>query len=309
MLPEMLRLERTLQATFDHAIYESPPVYVLRFQAAKEIHQQTRPKKTNFLQHFRHNFPTVNFAHQSMDTASAPADSGEEWVFREVTTAGKRLFWTLNGALEDAIQVAPSEYYDPGVFDSMEPYFDPDGSPHAVSQASLMEPPVSSLTVRIQCIDEWERAWDDQHWRCGDLEANAPDRNPGRLGPCPGDETLDPNLYVLECCGQKRPWSHDTQLQVAAQGEFLTVHEYVSAVHPWLMAMRDTLLDVLGKMDFGPNPKWLSETKLAVLYLGPGPLCIGHEDRWARWHRRPTVARPPIEQLSAEEHDRRILRR
>ena len=112
---------------------------------------------------------------------------------------------------------------------------------------------------------------------------------------------------MLECCGQKRPWSHNTQLQVAAQGEFLTVHEYVSAVHPWLMAMRDTLLDVLGKMDFGPNPKWLSETKLAVLYLGPGPLCIGHEDRWARWHRRPTVARPPIEQLSAVEHDRRIL--
>jgi hypothetical protein len=75
-----------------------------------------------------------------MDTASAPANSGEEWILRAITTADKRLFWTLNGALEGAIQVAPSEYYEPGVFASMEPYFGPDGSPHAVSQASLMEP-------------------------------------------------------------------------------------------------------------------------------------------------------------------------
>jgi hypothetical protein len=242
-----------------------------------------------------------------MDKASARADSGEEWVFREVTTAGKRLFWTLNGALEDAIQVAPSEYYDPGVFDSMEPYFGPDGSPHAVSQASLMEPPVSSLTVRIQCIDEWERAWFQLHWLCHD--ADYPDPNLGRFGPCPSDETLDPPVYLSECCGQKRPWSHDTQLQVAAQGEFLTVYEFVSAVHPWLMAMRDTLLDVLGKMDSAP--KWPPETKLAVLNIGPGPLRIGHEDRWAWWHKRPVlpVVHPSIAYLSAEERNQRTVER
>lgn len=55
-----------------------------------------------------------------MDTARAPADSGEE-ILRDVTMAGKRLFWTLNGALEGAIQVTPSEYYKPGAF--IEPYF------------------------------------------------------------------------------------------------------------------------------------------------------------------------------------------
>ncbi|KAK4155422.1 hypothetical protein C8A00DRAFT_41972 [Chaetomidium leptoderma] len=204
-----------------------------------------------------------------MDTASAPADSGEE-ILRAVTTAGKRLFWTLNGALEGAIQVAPSEYYEPGAF--MEPYFGPDGSPHA-----------------------------------GCHDADAADLYPGRIGPRPGDETLDPPIYLLECCGQKRPWARDTHLQVAAQGEFLTVHEYVSAVHPWLMAMRDTLLDVLGKMD--GTPKWPPETKLAVLYLGPGPLRIGHEDKWATWHKRPPVVRPAIDQPSAEERQRRAIER
>ncbi|KAK3906022.1 hypothetical protein C8A05DRAFT_30092 [Staphylotrichum tortipilum] len=221
-----------------------------------------------------------------MDTASAPANSDGGWVFRALTTASKRLFWTLNGPLEDAIRVAPSEYYDPGVLDSMEPYFGPDGSPHAVSQASLLEPLVSSVTVRVQCIDDWDQRWAAEHWRCGELERNAPDRNPGRLGPRPDDETRDPVLLV-----------------------FLTVHEYVSAVHPWLMAMRDTLLDVLGKLD--GNPKWPPETKLAVLYLGPGPLQIGHEDGWAWWHRRPRpfVVHPSIAHLSEEERTQRTMER
>ncbi|EAQ92533.1 hypothetical protein CHGG_00768 [Chaetomium globosum CBS 148.51] len=240
----------------------------------------------------------------SMTTASAPADNGE-WVFRQLSTAGKRLFWRLNGPLEGAIEVSPSEYYEPGAV--MEPYFGPDGSLHPVSQASLMEPPLSSHTVRIQRIDEWERSWDEQHSRCHDRPVH--ELYPRRLGPRPDDETFDPSIFVLECCGQKRPWSYDTYLQVAAQGEFLTVHEYVSAVHPWLMAMRDTLLDALGKMN--GQPKWPPETKLGVVYLGPGPLTIDHEDKWASRHMKPPVPRPASDQPrpSEEELDRRAMAR
>ncbi|KAK4149619.1 hypothetical protein C8A00DRAFT_46791 [Chaetomidium leptoderma] len=217
-----------------------------------------------------------------MDTASAPADSGEH----------------------GAIQVAPSEYYEPGAV--MEPYFGPDGSPHAVSQASLMEPPVSSQTVRVRCIDSWEELWADQHWGC-DADPSPLYPNWRRRGPRPDDETFEPTIYLLECCGQKRPWAYDTYLQVAAQVEFLTVHEFVSAVHPWLMAMRDTLLDVLGKLN--GHPPWPPETKLAVLDLWPGSLRIDHEDKWARCHRRPPVPRPATEQLSAEERSRKAMER
>jgi hypothetical protein len=237
-----------------------------------------------------------------MDTASASAD-GDEWVFRQISTAGKRLFWRLNGPLETAIHVAPSEYSEPS--DVMEPYFGPDGSLHPVSQASLMEPPVSSMTVRIQCIDELEYNWTSKHWLCGEGPVN--DVYPRRLGPRPDDKSPNPHLYVVECCGQKRPWSYDTYLQVDAKGEFLTVHEYVSAVHPWLMAMRDTLLDVLGKLD--GHPKWPPETKLAVLYLGPGPLRVGHEDRWAWWHQKPPVRGPEVDQATAEERARKAIER
>ena len=58
------------------------------------------------------------------------------------------------------------------------------------------------------------------------------------------------------------------------------------------MAMRDTLLDVLGNMHF--TPKWPPEAKLAVLDLG-SRLCIGHEDKWAWWAQE--AARSPALQF------------
>ncbi|KAK4103746.1 hypothetical protein N658DRAFT_494239 [Parathielavia hyrcaniae] len=235
-----------------------------------------------------------------MDMASAPADNGE-WVLRLPSEAGKRLFWTLNGPLEAAIQVAPSEFYEPG--DVMETYFGPDGSPHPVSQASPFEPPVSSITARVRCFDTWEHNWDSLHRLCGEYDDNP---YPRRRGPRPDGETPD-RLYLIECCGEKRPWAYNTFLQVTTQGELLTVHEYVSAVHPWLMAMRDTLLDVLGKID--DQPKLPSETKLAVLHLSPYALIIDHEDKWVTWHRKPPAPDPAAAQLSFEERQRLTMER
>jgi hypothetical protein len=235
-----------------------------------------------------------------MDTASEPAPAdNDEYVVQLLSTAGKRLFWRLNGPLEGAIEVAPSEYYDPGAI--MEPYFGHDGAPHPVSQASLLEPPISSVTVNIQCIESWELGWSDLHWHCRD--ANPSDEYPRREGPRPDDETFEPNIYLLECCGQKRPWSYDKQLQVTAQGDFLTVHEFVSAVHPWLMAMRDTILEALRYINGTAPP----EAELTVLRFGCGPVRIGHEDKWAWWHKRPLppVVHSETSQVSPEERERR----
>ncbi|KAK3298658.1 uncharacterized protein B0H64DRAFT_80092 [Chaetomium fimeti] len=71
------------------------------------------------------------------------------------------------------------------------------------------------------------------------------------------------------------------------------------------MAIRDTLVDVLDKVD--SPAKRPPETKLAVLYLGP--LYIGHEDKWAWWHKKPPVPRPTGDQPSGEERHRRAMER
>ena len=73
------------------------------------------------------------------------------------------------------------------------------------------------------------------------------------------------------------------------------------------MGMRNALLDILGKKDY--EPPWPAETKLVVLYLGPGPLRIGHEDRWAWWHKRLPGPGNPVRHPSGKERARKVMER
>ncbi|KAF9869244.1 hypothetical protein CkaCkLH20_13289 [Colletotrichum karsti] len=174
--------------------------------------------------------------------------------FTQPSPSSKLLFWTLNGPLESAIQIIINPYYEPG--DPMEPYFRPaeagglsSGSWHPVSQESLMEPQVAALTVEMNQI-------------CTDIKTDT-----------------------------RRPRAQDVQIVVtpAHGGAFVTVHDYVSAVHPWLMNMRERLLDALGRIR--SSQAWPPETRLAVLRLDDGPISIGNEDRWADSNKRPTPHR------------------
>lgn len=220
-----------------------------------------------------------------MDTTGLSVASGMEGISAipnetiiNAAAAGRRLLWTLNGPLESAIQVAPNEYYEPG--DVMEPYFRPaaadDLAPnwHPVSQESMMEPQVSATRVRIDCIETWEELWVERFRYCVDTET-------------------DP----------RRPRSKHVQLEVTTSGEFLTVHEYVSAIHPWLMGMRETLLDVLGKNR--GQPPWPPEMSLAVIHFSHGPLYINTEDRWAEAHKKPRVYDIVLSMAEQEEASRR----
>lgn len=87
-------------------------------------------------------------------------------------------------------------------------------------------------------------------------------------------------------------------------GAFLTVHEYVSAVHPWLMGMCERLLDALSATDNG-SP-WPPETRLAVLEPVP-PVIIDNEKRWPAHRRRPVVRPPGYVEPTPEERARRVM--
>ncbi|OHE90623.1 hypothetical protein CORC01_14088 [Colletotrichum orchidophilum] len=68
-----------------------------------------------------------------------------------------------------------------------------------------------------------------------------------------------------------------SDLELIAGGEFLTIHEYVSAVHLWLIGMREMPLDALGKLADGP---------LVILYFSRGPLRIDTGDKGAHWRQK-----------------------
>lgn len=54
---------------------------------------------------------------------------------------------------------------------------------------------------------------------------------------------LDGGEEFVGCCASKRPWERGTELLVKATSAFVTVHDSVSVVHPYLMARRDDIID------------------------------------------------------------------
>lgn len=111
--------------------------------------------------------------------------------YKEPSEGILRLYWTLDGPLENAIQVAPTRYYEPDAV--MEPYFRPatDNTPaswHPVSQESLLLPAVSSFTAKVGTMDDWEQLWADLYYDCP--EDNHPEHGRG-------------------CCGKREPRAAD----------------------------------------------------------------------------------------------------
>ncbi|KAI1283592.1 hypothetical protein F5Y07DRAFT_156763 [Xylaria sp. FL0933] len=86
----------------------------------------------------------------------------------------------------------------------------------------------------------------------------------------------DKRPWHLACCGTKRPRGKDAAIVVKPTSEngFVTIHDYFSTVHPWLMGLRDDIPDAMGVMDAKPLPP---ETKLRVKFMGLNVLNI--EDR------------------------------
>lgn len=201
-----------------------------------------------------------------------------------LTRDALRLYWTLEGPLSSAIRVMEDPHYDPN--STLAPYFDqttPSPSWSPISQSPLTEPRISSVTVRVEQLDDWEEQWLDFHHD----HAEPGDHNEGndevRFGQLPDydpdeDEDEEGSEHLLKCCGGERPRNKAVSLLVKATGEFLTLHNYVSAVHPWLMGLREDILQAAGDLlDNVPLP---ADTRLMVDYPGPENVILLGEREW-----------------------------
>ncbi|KAF5126076.1 hypothetical protein E5D57_010771 [Metarhizium anisopliae] len=73
--------------------------------------------------------------------------------------------------------------------------------------------------------DNWGGLWEEQH------EHAQPGDDGCGFGP--SDDEDDPG-HLLECCDEQRP-------QAPRPLECVTVHDYVSVVHPWSMSHFDVI--------------------------------------------------------------------
>lgn len=138
----------------------------------------------------------------------------------------------------------------------------------------MTRPPVSSISVGVYQLDEWEDEWVEVH-----REDYSADRR--TIAVEDGEEdTYDDDgtpVRILHCCGFDRP-SPPTTLEVrASTAPYVTIHDYVTAVHPWLMHRRNDLLLAMNIWNLAPLPQ---DTALMVNCIAPNQLMIFDRQAW-----------------------------
>jgi hypothetical protein len=195
-----------------------------------------------------------------MSATENPYQSYEALWAARTTVAGapnsaKLLFMPVQGTVQSAIEVLS----DPGDPDTRTPYYDQAaGTYHPVSALPISEPKVSSITVHVSELEDWEEYWLNVHEKHSEPDAPPgafPDAKWGKLSGGGGDED-DDEPVLLRCCKQDRPCGKNAKLTIkpskawdGRDGGFVTVHDYVSALHPWLVRLRGDILGAMGTAD------------------------------------------------------------
>ncbi|KAK8131864.1 hypothetical protein PG999_000037 [Apiospora kogelbergensis] len=170
-----------------------------------------------------------------------------------LTPEAQRLYWALQEPLADAVTVMRPDWRQTG-HTEREPYVVREGGPstptdglHAIAAAPLTEPKIGAITVQVSALDVWEERWCERHE--DDLSTDQvrgpppPDYEPSNPERFWGRSDTD-KILLLRCCGEDRPTRRPKLTVVPSDlaAGFVTVHDYVSAVHPWLVGLRDTIV-------------------------------------------------------------------
>ncbi|KAM6513792.1 hypothetical protein FALCPG4_015005 [Fusarium falciforme] len=203
--------------------------------------------------------------------------------------AVKRLFWILEGPLESSIFVLDDPAQPEG---PRQPYFQQTlaGTTwHPVSQEPMTTAGVSSITVKARSpLDDWQASWKDEH-----RHADPDDED------CVFEEAIAEDGWVydrlLRCCGEDLPPKAPSLVVEASDKPYVTVHDYLTAVHPWLLPLRQNILSAMSV--FNPVPAGI---KLVVDCTSVDGVNIREEGEWIRG-RRPTgpVVGPSLEPFAS----------
>jgi hypothetical protein len=128
----------------------------------------------------------------------------------------------------------------------------------------LTEPKISSITVQVSELDRREDDWFERHCQHSDaVDDYGPDVE-WQAFPDWDPEVDEGEMQLVKCCGELRPRNKKASLTVtlARDGQgFVTLHDYLSAVHPWLMSLRGELIAALGVIYDTPQE---SDAQLSV---------------------------------------------
>ncbi|KEQ62596.1 uncharacterized protein M437DRAFT_49717 [Aureobasidium melanogenum CBS 110374] len=191
-----------------------------------------------------------------------------------------RLIWPIQGEFPSTISVMAEPHQDTG---TLQPLFDSEtGEWHKIASQSITDSKVSYIEASVVNLDNWDRRWERLHMEhadpaydeCkfvtyGDLDngirpfAEDPEREDGTWS---WDERSDTEILV-HCCDEDRPLDKQyltLKVRPSLGNDFVTVKDYVGAVHSWLMSMQDDILAamqivevLLEEPEYSPTAKWM----------------------------------------------------
>lgn len=160
-----------------------------------------------------------------------------------------RLYWRLNGRLEQSIFVIP-EGRELDNIDNAQPLFTASGL-HPLGHQRINEDRHTSILVESTQLsyshpNDWyetHRQHDSAQQQFADMIEDDQSSDGGSLAGEAYDEDDQP-LKLMRCCGTVRPSSDISSPTVDADppAQDITIKDYVTKVHPWLMSKREDFI-------------------------------------------------------------------
>ncbi len=100
------------------------------------------------------------------------------------------------------------------------------------------------------------------------------------------EEGRNGEYHLLKCCGISRPRAKAVRLVVqpdpTSGRNFVSIHDYVSAVHPWLMSRRQDILSAKAVVSGDGDDPLPEDAKLVVECFDLDSIVITEEAEWVK---------------------------
>ncbi|KAH8170111.1 hypothetical protein LIA77_10655 [Sarocladium implicatum] len=221
----------------------------------------------------------------------------------QLSPAARRLYWPLGGKYPSDISVMRTLRYD-GHLDAFFKHTASDsggGTWHEIATLPVTEPKVSSIVATLRDLNQWESDW--VAWHTGN---SGPECNPeyvtyGDLDDEDRPYAKEPNEdgswevdsdteFLARCCGEDRPlrkMALTIEVTPSADNSFVTVRDYVSVVHPWLVGVREDILRAKKIARPSPHGGSVPDNEWMVSCLTGPDHEIMAKDAWLDRHRGP----------------------
>lgn len=183
----------------------------------------------------------------------------------------ERILWTLDSPFPDAISVMKDKHSPT----SLTPFSDVTW--HPISQEPISEPKFSAITVTVDEIQQWEYLWTEEHSGHGEMDIAQEGRWYGDLEDYNPGEDLDREgeEHLLGCCVEPRPRKRKEKMVVQAGSRgFVTVYDYLSTLHPWVMGLKEEFIT--------SNALWDHHLSEMVVWGSLDSLSVDEKADWVR---------------------------